>query len=430
MRIAFFEDAHVKDLAPLTLTRPAYELLCGRFSVRERWQDHLANDAEPPEWAGFVRPELAAVCRERNPEITVNDCVGLQYDATLLVNGRWIGSPQEALQLTSNEVGMIDGQVVALRVDPEEAILLTDENFLEGIADLARPRQKRELTGCLAGRPWDLVSHNADQLNADFARIDFDGGRGTLGQQVAIMGPREMVFVHRTAEVHPFVVLDARSGPISIDADAIVQPFTRIEGPCHIGRGSQIFRAHIKEGSSIGPVCRVGGEVEASIFHSYVNKYHDGFLGHSYVCPWVNLGALTSNSDLKNDYSNVNVPMPDGLIDTENYKVGCFIGDHTKAAIGSLFNTGSCIGVMCMVLPGGELLPKHVPSFARIWHGELSEGWEINRSLETARIAMQRRGQQLTAAEEQLLRQIERQTFAERERAFHRAEAKRTGIPT
>ncbi|WP_166831248.1 putative sugar nucleotidyl transferase [Thalassoroseus pseudoceratinae] len=429
MRIAFYEDERVKDLAPLTLTRPAYELLCGRFSVRERWQDHLSTSSEKPEWLGFVRPELAAVCRERNPEVVVNDFVGLQYESTLLINGRWIDSPADALQLTNNEVGMVNGTIVALRIDPEEAILLTEENFLDAITDLAETRQPRELTGCVAGRPWDLVSHNSDQLNADFTGIDFDSGRGTLGQQVAIMGSREMVFVHRTAEVHPFVVLDARSGPISIDADAVVQPFTRIEGPCHIGRGSQIFRAHIKEGSSIGPVCRVGGEVEASILHSYVNKYHDGFLGHSYVCPWVNLGALSTNSDLKNDYSNVNVPMPDGLIDTEDYKVGCYIGDHTKAAIGSLFNTGSCIGVMCMILPGGELLPKHVPSFARIWHGDLCAGWEINRSLETARIAMQRRGQELTAAEEQLLRRIERQTFAEREHALHRWEAKQAGIP-
>lgn len=430
MRIAFYEDEHVKGLTPLTLTRPAYELLCGRFTVRERWQDHFSTAAETPEWAGFVRSELAAVCRERNPEIVINDHIGLQYGSTLLVNSRWIGSPDDALQLSSDEVGMIDGVIVALPIEPEEAILLTEENFLEAIVDLAKPRRKRELTGCIAGRPWDLVTHNSDRLIADFSRIDFDSGRGTLGQQVAIMGPREMVYVDRSAEVHPFVVLDARNGPISIDANAIVQPFTRIEGPCHIGRGSQLFRAHVKDGSSIGPMCRVGGEVEASIFHSFVNKYHDGFLGHSYVCPWVNLGALTSNSDLKNDYSNVNVPMMDGLIDTEEYKVGCFIGDHTKAAIGSLINTGSSIGVMCMVLPGGELLPKHVPSFARIWHGDLCEGWEINRSLKTARIAMQRRGQELTGAEEQLLRQVERQTFAERERAIARWEAKKAGVTT
>ena len=129
-----------------------------------------------------------------------------------------------------------------------------------------------------------------------------------------------------------------------------VLPFTRIEGPAYIGRESQLFRAHIREGTSIGPVCRIGGELEASIVHGWCNKYHDGFLGHSYVCPWVNLGALTTNSDLKNDYSPVRVPLAGESLDTGSTKVGCFIGDHTKTALASLINTGSSIGVMTMEL--------------------------------------------------------------------------------
>ena len=149
-------------------------------------------------------------------------------------------------------------------------------------------------------------------------------------------------------------------------------------------------------------------------------------MGHSYVCPWTNLGALTTNSDLKSDYSPVRVPLTGDVLETGQTKVGCFIGDHTKTAIGSLFNTGSSIGVMCMILPGGELLPKHVPSFARIWHGELCEGGDLNRSLETARTAMARRGVELTAAEERLLRHLERQTWAEREAALRKSARKRS----
>ncbi|HEY4261332.1 MAG TPA: hypothetical protein VGM98_14290, partial [Schlesneria sp.] len=173
-------------------------------------------------------------------------------------------------------------------------------------------------------------------------------------------------------------------------------------------------------------VCRVGGEIEGAILHGYVNKYHDGFLGHSYVCPWVNLGALTTNSDLKNDYSTVRVPLSGDSIESGEMKVGCFIGDHTKTAIGSLFNTGSSIGIMSLILPDGELLPKHVPSFSRIWHGELIDGLPLEKGLATARAAMERRSKRLTSAQEILLRRVHAMTHAERERAIGRFADKAT----
>jgi hypothetical protein len=200
----------------------------------------------------------------------------------------------------------------------------------------------------------------------------------------------------------------------------MIQAFTRLEGPCHIGAKSQLFRANVREGTSIGPVCRVGGEIEGAILHSFVNKYHDGFLGHSYVCPWVNLGALSTNSDLKNDYSTVRVPLSGVPVDSGEMKVGCFIGDHTKTAIGSLFNTGTSVGLMCVILPDGELLPKHVPSFSRIWHGELVDGLPLEKGLMTARAAMHRRNKTLTMAQETLLRKLHTQSITERERAIER----------
>ncbi|HWL09077.1 MAG TPA: hypothetical protein VNQ76_11790, partial [Planctomicrobium sp.] len=179
--------------------------------------------------------------------------------------------------------------------------------------------------------------------------------------------------------------------------------------------------ANIREGCSFGPVCRIGGEIEESIFQGYANKYHDGFLGHSYVCPWVNLGALTSNSDLKNDYSNVSVPLQGVKVETGSTKVGSFIGDHTKTALCSLFNTGSSIGIMSLILPGGELLPKHVPSFTRVWHSRLEtlpDGCESG--IQTAKIAMARRGQTLTPEMERLIRTQFQLTEPEREIAFAR----------
>jgi UDP-N-acetylglucosamine diphosphorylase/glucosamine-1-phosphate N-acetyltransferase len=203
-----------------------------------------------------------------------------------------------------------------------------------------------------------------------------------------------------------------------VEAEAQIQAFTRIEGPAYIGRGTRLFRANFKAGTSAGPFCRLGGEIEESIIHGYANKYHDGFLGHSYICPWVNLGAQTSNSDLKNDYSNVKVPISGYPVDTGAVKVGCFIGDHTKTGLNSLFNTGTSVGVMSMVLPTGELLPKHIPSFSRFWLGRIDGQIDLDGMLQLAETSMQRRGMSLTTAQQKLLKQLLDESADERETAI------------
>ena len=208
-----------------------------------------------------------------------------------------------------------------------------------------------------------------------------------------------------------------------------MQSFTRIEGPCHIARGTQLYRANVRAGTTVGEHCRVGGEVEESILHAYVNKYHEGYLGHSYVCPWVNLGAITTTSDLKSDYSTVRVPLSGQMIDTGTVKVGSFIGDHTKTAIDSMFNTGSSIGVMALVLPGGRLLPRHIPSFCNVSFGDVSADWPLEQNIQTARAAMQRRDCSLTPVAEQLLRTIHDMTSAERASAVNVATEKRLHRP-
>lgn len=424
MQIAFFEDRAVRRLAPIALLRPVFELVCGHLGLRERLASFRESQNQADSWGAFVREELAETYREEQPDFHVNDLSWLYGDSTLLINGRWLADPEAVFDLDPDEVAVAGETVVALHLDPMEAALINTDDWNQSLADLARIRRPVELPGETIHFPWDLVNQNPRQIARDFELKGRRSVIANLGPQVAVMGPEENLFVDPAAELHPFVVLDVRKGPISIEAGAIVQSFTRIEGPCHIGAGAQLFRAHVKDGSTIGPVCRVGGEIEASILHGYVNKYHEGFLGHSYVCPWTNLGALTTNSDLKSDYSPVGVPLTGDVFDTNQSKVGCYIGDHTKTAIGSLFNTGSSIGVMCMILPGGELLPKHVPSFARVWHGELIDGWDVSRSLETARIAMNRRGQELTASQERLLRHLERQSWAEREAAIRRGREK------
>ena len=421
MRVAFFEDESAANFSPIALLRPVFELVCGQFSLRER----IVRRMNVTEWGAFVRPELADCYAEEHPEAAVNETSWLQQGTTLLINGRWLPSSEALNRIQPDEAGQIDGEIAFLTVDSEEGPVFGGMNFDDAAARLARGRRPVEAGGRIARFPWDLVSHNAAQLVADFPtrcrkRESFDLA------QVAILGSRDDVWIHPSAQIDPFVVLDARLGPISIDAGAVVQPFTRIEGPCHVGCGSRLFRANVREGTTIGPMCRVGGEIEASILHGFVNKYHDGFLGHGYICPWVNLGALTTNSDLKNDYSTVRMPFDGGSIDTGSTKIGCFIGDHTKTALGSLFNTGSSFGVMCMVLPAGELLPKLVPSFTRIWHGTPDDGLDLESALETARTAMGRRDMRLTPAQEHRLRLLHEQTQPERDAAILRYREKQS----
>ncbi len=415
MRIALFEESP-EAFFPLTLLRPVFELRCGHFTPRERVQS-LAPAAQV---GVFLRSELAEVYREEHPGIRVNDEAWLLQGPTLFVNGRWLGDPRTLLALTDKQFAACEGQLVAIVVLPDEAALFMDGNWCDDLGRLANSRTEQPVAGRIVGRPWDLVHHNPPQIAAD--HLSRALGKSTkLPAHLGFVGPADRLHLAETVHIDPFVVIDTTHGPVWIDDDVRIQAFTRIAGPCFVGRDTQLFRANIREGCSIGPVCRVGGEIEESILHGYVNKYHDGFLGHSYVCPWVNLGALTSNSDLKNDYSSVKVPLVGESIDTGDAKVGAFIGDHTKTALCSLFNTGTSVGVMAQILPGAGLLPKHIPSFSRIWHGRLEplpDGG--TSSLATARIAMSRRGQTLTPAMERLLTHVFQATDAERQRALVR----------
>lgn len=418
MRVAFFEDQPAtENFSPIALLRPVFELVCGQFSARERALRFLPVT----DWGAFLRPELAEVYQEENREAHVNDLDWLRQTPTLFLNGRWLADPRSLSACGPDTAGIIDDCVVFVTLSPDDVSRLTDGDVGKVLMQIARERHRVSAAGKLAKYPWDLIHHNPSQLNADFAARPFGQSiAGQLGPQVAVVGNLENVYVDPSAAIDPFVVIDARKGPVTIEADAMIQSFTRLEGPCHIGRKSQLFRANVREGTTIGPVCRVGGEIEVAILHGYVNKYHDGFLGHSYVCPWVNLGALSTNSDLKNDYSAVKVPIGGQMIESGELKVGCFIGDHTKTAIGSLFNTGSSVGVMCLILPDGELLPKHIPSFTRIWHGNLIDGLPLERGLETARHAMERRNCELTEAQERLIQSIHAETQMERDRAIER----------
>ena len=268
---------------------------------------------------------------------------------------------------------------------------------------------------------WDLVLANPAQLAADFAAAGRSGVEGRIEEPSAIRGSRKDVYVAPGAVVHPMVVIDAEHGPVYLDEGVEVHPFTRIEGPCYVGRNSILLGCKCREGNSIGPMCRLGGEVEESIIHGYSNKYHDGFLGHAYVGQWVNLGALTTNSDLKNDYSSVSIVL-DGRtpVSTGSTKVGALIGDHTKTSIGTLLNTGAYLGAMTIIATNGKLLPKFIPSFGWYIEGAVTKGFGKHKLYSTAKIAMSRRKCAWTEADQSLWDAIYELTAPERDEAIRK----------
>ncbi|GIW78552.1 MAG: hypothetical protein KatS3mg105_0359 [Gemmatales bacterium] len=420
MRICLFEDHAVELLEPLSLTRPAFELLCGQSSLAAKQCRYFA----PCEAGVLIRPYLTECYRLMHPRTRVNDLKWLRSAPVVLVNARWLPPATPLTDLPSPVVGMVGDEVAYAVVAPDRLLYCSENTIDECLLIWKRTLPHRQAGGKLLSYLWEFVDANGDQLVNDFESTPFAVGAASP-EHIAVVGSRHRLRVDPTAQVEPLVVADTANGPVVIDAEAKVSAFSRLEGPCYIGPGSHVLGAKIRAGTTIGPDCRIGGEVEASIIQGHSNKYHDGFLGHSYLGEWINLGAGTNNSDLRNDYGPVSVHVNGAVVNTGQRKVGCFMGDHTKTGLGTLLNTGSNVGVSCNLLPTGYLLPKFLPSFTTWWNGEWREVTDMNRVIETARTVMQRRGRTLCEADERLFQAVYAKTSAIRERARRDAEQRR-----
>ena len=258
--------------------------------------------------------------------------------------------------------------------------------------------------------PWDLIARNADAIAADLAGSPA-AARGTVHRLACLEAP-ERILIEEGASVGPFAVLDASPGPIRIGRGARIEPHTHVLGPCVVGDGTQLLGGAVR-GSTFGPECRIAGEVEASIWQGYANKRHHGFVGHSMLAEWVNLGALTTTSDLKNNYGEVRAWVDGRERETRASKVGAFVGAHVKTGIGTLLPTGATVGTGANLFGGGRFAPKSVPSFAW-WDGDAFAEHELERCVATARIAASRRARELTPAAEAALRALHAATVGER----------------
>jgi UDP-N-acetylglucosamine diphosphorylase/glucosamine-1-phosphate N-acetyltransferase len=415
MRLCIFEDAAVSGLEPLCFTRPAWALRVGASTLLERQQRSLGTD----EIGVLIRPELADLCRLQYPQLPINDAQSCQGPDLVLINARWLPPANVTIDSRAH-VGLVNDQVAYVR--PAAGIgELGPDSLPEWLDHCRQTLPGIDAGGTMIQHLWDLVDGNADVLKQDWQWFACSRRIMPPPSGVALVGPADKLAVAEDAVVEAFVFVDTRSGPVLIDRGAVVHSFSRLEGPCYIGPDSVILGAKLR-GGSIGPQCRIGGEVEASILQGHSNKYHDGFLGHSYVGAWVNLAAGTQTSDLRNDYGKVRVSVGGQQVATGLGKVGSFLGDHTKTGLGALLNTGSVIGTFCNLLPTGSLLPRTVPSFCQVNHGQIQEQQDLRQLFSTAATVMSRRGETFTEAHRELFYHLFDSTTDIRRRAIRDGE--------
>lgn len=407
MRICVYEDALVRGLEPLTLTRPVADLICGIDTLVRKQARYFA--------AGTVghlcRTAVAELIRGRDPLCPVNDPEWLRTAPTVLVNARWVPPPRPAAGAPypfseGPHLGTVGGEVAYAVLDLPQLHALTQgpDRLSHCLREWGAVLPTREVGGTLVGRPWELVDLNGAEIANDAAALP-DASRAAA-PPLALVGPPERLFVDRTARIDPMVVADTTNGPVVIGPCAVVQAFTRLEGPCVVGAGAMVLGAKVRGGTTIGPHCRVGGEVECSVLLGHSNKYHEGFLGHSYVGEWVNLAAGTHTSDLRCDYRQVTVPIDGVEVGTNRTKVGAIIGDHVRTGLGVLLDCGSMIGPFAQVLPNGGFAPRAIPGFHRVGGGSSKELTDMDRLMVTADTVMRRRGQALTPELEATYRAI------------------------
>jgi UDP-N-acetylglucosamine diphosphorylase/glucosamine-1-phosphate N-acetyltransferase len=394
--MVLFEDSGFANLLPALYWRSVFEVRCGRSTLGQNIEAVVGRQAS----GYWTRAWIAGVVQERT-RVTLNSPV---KSGDVLVNGRWSPDPSATFP-DGPAVGMCDGDIAFVVCDELLASQLGPEIFLDpdGETEALDAARKVEVGGSMIRYPWDILAESQKRLGADIG-----GQISSLEGEIhpsAVLINESGIRVEAGAVVGPCAIIDTTDGAIVIETGAKISPHAYICGPAHIGRESIINpHAHIHGGVAIGPLCKVGGEVDACVFQGYSNKQHDGFLGHSYVGSWVNLGAGTVNSDLKNTYGKIRVPINGELIDTQQGFVGAVIGDHTKTGIGTKIPTGCVVG-FGVNASRSPMLPQFIRSFTWMTDFTVEEG-DPGRLSQTAERVMARRNVELTDASKALFAKL------------------------
>ncbi len=405
MQLVVFDDGKA-DLSPLTDFRAVFDVRTGALTTLERHEADLALHV----FALFVPESIAALTGERH-DVLINRLDGASDDL-LLINGGCPLLPDEARALLKEDVRdhavvAPDGRLIAARVGRDRAARMLSASSEDSLDQLAITRVE---TQSLMYRPWECMPAMDAALRVDLDLIVKHRKRGDVPEGVTIIGPSERVFIHPDAIVHPGVYIDVEDGLVTISSGTEVMPGAVLFGPASIGRDSVVHpNTIVRAQTSLGPHCKVAGEVGACVFQGYANKAHEGYLGNSFVGEWVNFGAGTNGSNLLNTYGEVSaVASPGGPSEpTGQTFLGAIIGDHVKFAIGSRISTGA-------VLHAGSMFA--VSSFIGgcvgpfVWATDEGQRfYRFDKWVETLRVVMRRRGLEPG------------QAYLERARALHAA---------
>jgi UDP-N-acetylglucosamine diphosphorylase/glucosamine-1-phosphate N-acetyltransferase len=409
--LALFEDSNWQNFAPISLTKPTFDIKVGARTYYEEYDDS-------PDYL-LTREYLAETTHERHPNSKINlssmdsDTVyvnGLLHPAAVYLDRLSNISHNFAItsgnRLVVARLGRKGGEYLSRCVQAGRKISVKKLE-VEKSTDLGM----NDAQGLLSN-PWDVINALENSLSMQVSESRQTGDPVSHG--VTVIGEGK-VTIGQGATVEEGTVLDTRKGGIVIGPEAHISP-SRITGPAYIGGATQVKQFALVEASFIGYNCRISGEVEHSIISDHSNKAHDGFLGHSYVGEWVNIGAMTTTSDLKMTYGNIK--MDDGLgkkVDTGTSKVGSFFGDMCKTSIGTLIYSGRRIGVSSHL---HGLVAQDVPSFAIYGSsiGASNVELEFESALETQKKVMARRNQRLTKAFEEMMRHVFSITAEERKK--------------
>ena len=378
-RLYLYDDAIARDFQPFALTRPVSELRVGAEITRLRWERVARTKAY-----GFIGSAHLENFEEFDSPPSVHG-EGTIPSGSVIASSRFVASLSAALDDISSAF-ICDGRVCAvhLRRSIDMRDLANGSLSLESLVEAdASPAP---LAGRWLNHAWDLIGDLGVQLSEDIPKIGASLS-GAAIENATIIG-RQPIYCETGVGIEPYVILDANDGPILIRRGATIAAFSRIVGPCYIGEDSHVVGDAIRA-CSIGNVCKVRGEISASVMLGHSNKGHTGFVGSSYIGRWVNLGAGTTTSNLKNTYGAVQMWTPGGIQDTALQFLGSLVGDYAKTGIGTMLTTGCVVGAGANIY-GAGVTPKNIPPFA--WGDcEPYARFESEKFIEVAERMMARR---------------------------------------
>ncbi len=398
MHVVIFEGNHWTTFAPLALSRPVFCLLCGTSTLVEKAVKHT----QATRVTLWVRPAFEAYCRAvvaplLGVPVSIN--TPLDDEPALLLSGRAMHMaryefpPAPAVVVDEEDV-IRSAFVRAAGLGPAD-VMQRSSRWTDLLA-LPRCMQQTRLPRHI----WDLIGWNEEAIVTDSIHL-------TGYVHPSSDGPYHLIdpsniWISNDVKFAPGCVLDASRGPIVLGAGASIGANSVLIGPCSIGAYSTILPlAFIRSGTSIGPVCRIGGEIGNSLVLGYANKQHDGYVGDSYIGEWVNLGAGTTTSNLKNTYGEIAIPMGGTETPTGRRLLGSILGDHTRTGIGTRLNTGTYAGY-CTMIAASAIAPRYVPSFSWLTDDGLKP-YRPEKAAEVMRLALARRNRDWSDAEQNIL---------------------------